>query len=144
MYFTSQQQELNLQSPISNDSATMGIKMGSVSLSSSTSKEGHPQILPHLASERLEDTAGDSTFGGHNQGVETTANTTTGLEESKEEHKGDSKAFSDQEVSKDDPNQPLLEENSLERALPVPGSNLPPQLQAEGEAFTNELLQYLL
>jgi len=26
----------------------------------------------------------------------------------------------------------------------APGSNLPPQLQAEGEALTNELLQYLL
>ena len=25
-----------------------------------------------------------------------------------------------------------------------PGANLPPQLQAEGEAFTNELLEYLL
>jgi hypothetical protein len=30
----------NIQSPISNDSAVIGIRMGSVSLSSSTSKEG--------------------------------------------------------------------------------------------------------
>ena len=31
------------------------------------------------------------------------------------------------------------------RAPPAqPGANLPPQLQAEGEAFTNELLEYLL
>ena len=30
------------------------------------------------------------------------------------------------------------------RETATPGQNLPPQLQAEGEAFTQELLEYLL
>ena len=37
---------------------------------------------------------------------------------------------------------PSLTENSLEK--PTPGSDLSPQMQAAGEAFTNELLEYLL
>ena len=40
----------------------------------------------------------------------------------------------------------MLAENSLDdpRVNTTPGDNLSPQLQAEGEAFTNELLEYLL
>ena len=30
------------------------------------------------------------------------------------------------------------------RETATPGQNLPPQLQAEGEAYVNELLEYLL
>lgn len=48
----------------------MGIRMGSVSLSSSTSKDNQPPMLPHLAPDRLEDSSmvnasgPDITFGG--------------------------------------------------------------------------------
>ena len=37
-----------------------------------------------------------------------------------------------------------LNEDSTEKALPAAGTNLSPQMQAEGESLTNELLQYFL
>ena len=89
-----------IQSPISQDSALQGIRMGSVSLSSSTSKDNsHNHVLPHLGQnpDRLEDSGvassgPDITFGMRSsidQKLEdTTANTSQPLEESKEESKG--------------------------------------------------------
>ena len=95
--------QLNLQSPISQDSATMGIKMGSVSLSSSTSKDGHPHILPHLGIEDHSQVflqGPDTALGLREPGNETTANTTGGLEEEfKDEQKTDSKLLSLSDVT---------------------------------------------
>lgn len=68
----------------------MGIRMGSVSLSSSTSKDGNqPPMLPHLAPDRLEDPSlaisggPDITFGIRDP-MDTTVNTSP-LQDSKEE-----------------------------------------------------------
>ena len=65
--------------------------MGSMSLSSSTSKDGQSHILPHMGfgpghqdSSLVNSQGPDATFG-MNQGMETTANTVTVLEESKDE-----------------------------------------------------------
>ena len=97
----SQQNQENIHSPLSSGSAALGIVRGSVSLSSSTSKEGNqPPILPHLAPDRLEDQSlvnsqgPDLTFGRdpHSTAVETPTNTTMPLEDSKEELKSAAKS----------------------------------------------------
>ena len=99
LHYDQKKVELNpLSSPISADSVTKDIYKGSVSLSSSTSKEGsHNHVLPHMgpAPDRLEDSGvassgPDITFGvrsslDHER--DTTANSTAPLEESKEEPK---------------------------------------------------------
>lgn len=48
-------------------------------------------------------------------------------------------------LGSDEQLQPLAESSQQEsQRLAAPGMNLPPQLQAEGEAYVNELLEYLL
>ena len=143
----------------------MGIRMGSVSLSSSTSKDGNqPPMLPHLAPDRLEDPSlamsggPDITFGIRDP-MDTTVNTSP-LQGSKEEEImsmaprstrdpqdiGFRKGTQLSAVEDPQPTQKIPETPPEDvRAQPAqPGANLPPQLQAEGEAFTNELLEYLL
>ena len=64
-------------SPLSVDSATYGIKMGSMSLSSSTSKDGHSHVLPHMGMGMDDPSMSqgpDATFGGGHGKTETTAN----------------------------------------------------------------------
>lgn len=93
----------------------------------------------------------DLTFGTQQLGE--TANTTI-LEESKDDTKADSSignALGSSNVnssltSTDDKQKPIVDQlqivhdDSTEKEKTAPGSNLSPQMQAEGENLTNELL----
>ena len=92
----SQLETNNLQSPVSADSAAGGIQKGSMSLSSSTSKDNNQPPPMGMAPDRMEEQSSlvnsqgpDITFGmlrsSGGEPQETTANTSSPLEESKEE-----------------------------------------------------------
>ena len=142
--------------------------MGSMSLSSSTSKDGGSHVLPHLGLGLEEQSlvnqsqGPDATIGVGHGGAETTANTVTQHDESKEETQKGGDSYPPQSphlvIDKDSKESPRRTElsNPAPEVSPhplvqgsndkpaEPGANFPPSLTAEGEALTNELLQYIL
>lgn len=119
-------------------------------------------MLPHLGTAGGQDfqqqndqslvgsSGPDITFGNSSKDQihvgDSTANTSVPVDDGKESNVGDSIRKDIDSSSLAEEQQKSLENNSLEdlKVNQAPGSNLPPQLQGEGEAITNQLLEYIL
>ena len=79
------------------------------------------------------------TFGGSRE-IDGTADTSkTQMEESKDNMGKPGSIISELQLDKQSTQDALPQESSVME----PGANLPPQLQAEGEAIVNELMEFL-